>query len=189
MKHDNFTVKKYSYHIPGSMKKIFPLLIGVGLIAISTVAYPQGQLKIGHVNFEEILISLPERDTAMAILDKETKEFQVAYEEMTVAYNQLYDDYLKNLPTFSAIVKKTKEDEIMDKQRRMAEFEQNASVTLQKRNAELVTPIIEKINMAINKVASENGFTYVLDISKGSVVYTSKDSQNITDLVLKMVKS
>jgi len=105
-----------------------------------------------------------------------------------VTLNQLYDDYQKGLSSYSAIVKKTKEDELLDKQNRMSEFEQNASITLQNRNAELVRPIVEKINKAIDKVATENGFIYILDISKGSVVFTSKDSQNITPLVIKIVK-
>jgi outer membrane protein len=89
----------------------------------------------------------------------------------------------------AVLEKKTKEDELVDKQKRLSEFEQNASATLQNRNSELVKPIVEKINKAINKVATENGFTYILDISKGSVVFVSKESQNITQLVLKMLKS
>ena len=159
------------------------------LLFISLVSFSQPQLKIGHVNLEEIKLALPESDSAKAILDKETKELQSAYEELTVTYNQLYDEYQRGLSSYSASVKKTKEDELLDKQKRMSEFEQNASITLQNRNAELVKPIVEKINKAIDKVATENGFTYILDISKGSVVFTSKDSQNITSLVIKILKS
>ena len=170
------------------MKNLIISSFVTGLLSISLVSFSQSQLKIGHVNFEEIMLALPESDSAKAILEKETKEFQSAYEELTVTYNQLYDEYQKGLPSYSAIVKQTKEDELLDKQKRMSEFEQNASTTLQNRNAELIKPIIEKINKAIDKVATENGFTYILDLSKGSVVFTSKDSQNIAPLVLKIVK-
>ena len=171
------------------MKNLILSSFITGLLFISQGSFSQQQLKIGHVNFDEIMLSLPESDSAKAILEKETKELQSAYEEMTVTYNQLYDDYQKGLSTYSAIVKKAKEDELIDKQKRMSEFEQNASTTLQNRNAELVRPIVEKINKAIDKVATENGFTYILDISKGSVVFTSKDSQNITPLVINNSKT
>jgi len=170
------------------MKNLIISSFVTGLLFISLVSFSQPQLKIGHVNFEEIMSVLPESDSAKAILQKETKELESAYEELTVTYNQLYDDYQKGLTSYSALVKRTKEDELLDKQKRMSEFEQNASAILQNRNAELVKPIIEKINKAINKVATENGFTYILDISKGSVVFTSKDSQNITALVLKVLR-
>jgi len=170
------------------MKNLIISSFVTGLLFISLVSFSQPQIKIGHVNFEEIMSVLPESDSAKAILQKETKELESAYEELTVTYNQLYDDYQKGLTSYSALVKRTKEDELLDKQKRMSEFEQNASAILQNRNAELVKPIIEKINKAINKVATENGFTYILDISKGSVVFTSKDSQNITAVVLKVLR-
>jgi len=170
------------------MKNLATISFVAGLLFIPLVSFSQAQLKIGHVNFEEIMLALPESDSAKAILEKETKEFQSAYKALTVTYNQLYDEYQKGLSSYSAMVKKTKEDELLDKQKRMSEFEQNASTTLENRNAELARPIVEKINKAIDKVATENGFTYILDISKGSVVFTSKDSQNITPLVIKIVK-
>jgi outer membrane protein len=171
------------------MKNLIPGVFVTGFLFISTTSFSQSQLKIGHVNFDEIMQALPERDSAQAVLEKETKELTTTYEELTVAYNQLYDDYQKGLSSYPAIVKKTKEDELVDKQKRLSEFEQNATVTIQNRNTELVKPIIEKINKAINKVATENGFTYILDISKGSVVFVSKESQNITQLVLKILKT
>ena len=168
------------------MKKLSLILLG--LFSLSLTVLPQAQLKIGHVNSDEIMNALPARDSAQAILDKESKEYQAGYEELTVAYNKLYEDYQNGLSSFTAIVKKNKEDELLDKQKRMSEFEQNASLALQKRNAELLKPIIDRINKAITKVATENGFTYILDVSKGSIAFSSKDSQNITAQVLKIIK-
>jgi outer membrane protein len=107
---------------------------------------------------------------------------------MQVIYNKLVDDYTSGLSTYSELVKKAKEDEILDKQKRIQEFEQNASRTLQNRNAELLQPIYDKIINTIEKVATQNGFTYILDLSKGSVAFTSKDSQNIDPLVLALLK-
>jgi outer membrane protein len=170
------------------MKKLLIVIIGVVLFSISMTSLSQGLLKIGHVNINEIMNVLPERDSAQVKLEKETKEIQATYEEMTVIYNRLYDDYQKGLPSYSDLVKKTKEAELVDKQKRLTEFEQNASTTLQNRNAELIKPIYDKIIKAIEKVATESGFTYILDISKGSVVFTSKESQNINPLVLKILK-
>jgi outer membrane protein len=170
------------------MKTLKTSLLLCGFALISLAAFPQAQLKIGHVNFEEIMMSLPSRDSAQAILDKESKEMQDAYEELSVTYNQLYNEYQKGLASYTPLVKKTREDELLDKQKRMAEFEQNATAILQKRNAELVKPIVDKINQAIDKVATGNGFTYILDISKGSVVFISKESQDITPMVLKLLK-
>jgi len=170
------------------MKKIKTILFGVGLISVSMTTFSQTTLKIGHVDIAEILVALPERDSAAAVIEKETKEMQSTYDDMTAVYNKMLDDYEKGQSTFSELVKKNKESELLDKEKRLQEFEQNASADLQKRNSDLIKPILDKILKAVDKVAAENGFTYILDVSKGSVVYTSKDSQNINQLVLKILK-
>jgi outer membrane protein len=170
------------------MKKIMTLLVGAGLIFISQTGFSQTTLKIGHVDIAEILAALPARDSAAAVIEKETKEMQSTYDDMTAVYNRMLDDYEKGQSNFSEVMKKSKESELLDKEKRLQEFEQNASANLQKRNSELIQPILNKILKAVDKVAGENGFTYILDVSKGSVVYTSKDSQNINQMVLKILK-
>jgi outer membrane protein len=171
------------------MKTIIAILMIVSMILTCSHTYSQPSLKIGHVNISEILSSLPEKDSAQVKLDKESKDIQKTYEEMQVIYNNLVNDYQKGLSSFSDLIKKTKEDEILDKQKRLQEFEQNANTTLQQRNVELLQPIYNKIIKAIEKVATDNAFTYVLDISKESVVFTSKDSQNLNQLVLNILKN
>lgn len=170
------------------MKKLIIIIIGSGIISFSGTAFSQSFLKIGHVDINEIMTSLPERDSAQVLLDKETKEIESTFEQMQVIYNQLVDEYQKGQSTFSELIKKAKESEILDKQKRLQEFEQNATKTLQQRNMDLVQPIYNKIIKAIEKVATGNGFTYILDISKGSVVFSSKDSQNINQMVLTLLK-
>jgi outer membrane protein len=170
------------------MKKILTAIFGTVLISLSLTCFSQTTLKIGHVDIAELLAALPERDSAAAVLAKESKEIQSTYDQMTEIYNKLLDDYDKNQATYSEIIKKNKESELLDKEKRLQEFEQNSSTAMQKRNSELIQPILDKILKAINKVAADNGFTYILDVSKGSVVYSSKDSQNLNPLVLKILK-
>lgn len=170
------------------MKTIVALILLSGLFSVPNTTFSQDQLKIGHVNVNEIMNALPEKDSAQLVMEKETKEIESTYEELVVEYNKLFNDYQEGLSTFSELVKKTKEAELMDKQKRLSEFQQNAEITLQRRNAELIQPIYDKIMKAIETVANENGFTYILDLGGGSVVFTSKESQNLNQQVLKILK-
>jgi hypothetical protein len=45
-------------------------------------------------------------------------------------------------------------------------------------------PVYQKLNAAISKVANRNSFTYILDLSNGSVVFHSADSHNLNQMVL-----
>jgi outer membrane protein len=170
------------------MKNIWIILIIAGLVPFSITTFAQTTLKLGHVDINQILLSLPQRDSAAVIMEKETKEVQTAFNEMSAEYNKLYDDYEKSASSLTDLVKKAKEADLLDKQKRLEEFQQTASAKLDQRNSDLIKPILDKILKAVDRVASENGYTYILDVSKGSVVYTSKDSQNINPLVLKILK-
>lgn len=166
--------------------KIFYTVILASVISLQS--FSQQSLRIAHVDVNEIMSALPEKDSADVKLEKERKEMSSTYEEMTVLYNNLYNDYQKGLSGYTDLVRKTKEDELVDKQKRISEFEQDAQATLQKRNVELYQPIYVKIMNAIDKVATEGGYSYVLDLSKGSVVFKSKESVNLNPAVLKLLK-
>jgi len=166
------------------MKKMFFFLSGFILMLSGQNLFAQDQLKIGHVNVIEIVSAMPESDSAQLLLEKDTKELEVMLENMQVELNNLENDYETNQENYSELIKKTKESEIMEMREKIYNFQQNANQQLQQRNYELLQPIYEKVQKAIDNIATRGGFTYILDISKGSVVFTAPDSKNINSLVL-----
>jgi outer membrane protein len=99
------------------MKKVIAFIILAGLFSFGFSTFSQTTVKLGHVNINDIMTALPEKDSAQVKLDKETKEIQNNYEEMSVTYNKMVDEYQKGLSTYSDFVKKEKETEILDKQK------------------------------------------------------------------------
>lgn len=169
------------------MKQTLIIVLSLVLMLNSEKLQAQDQLKIGHVNIVEIVSALPESDSAQLLLEKDSKELELMLENMQVELNNLVNDIEINLESYSALIKKTKESEILEMRDKIYNFQQNAQQQLQQRNYELLQPIYEKIQKAINEVATLEGFTYILDISKGSVVFTSNNSHNISPLILKML--
>jgi outer membrane protein len=156
-----------------------PILILAGLILNISSAVSQIELKIGHANLVEILEALPETDSAEQIIEKDTEELELMLEEMQVEYNKLLDDYQENLASYSEVIRSTKESDIIEMQKRIQTFQQNASQQLQERGVELMQPIYDKIQRAIDVIGKRDGYAYILDISKGSVVFTGETSIDI----------
>jgi outer membrane protein len=96
-----------------------------------------------------------------------------------VEYNKLLDDYQENLASYSEVIRSTKESDIIEMQKRIQTFQQNASQQLQERGVELMQPIYDKIQRAIDVIGKRDGYAYILDISKGSVVFTGETSIDI----------
>lgn len=145
----------------------------------------QAQVKLGHINSQELFTAMPERDTAQKKLQEIAKQFENTLEELEVEYNKKLDDYQKNVSTMTDLIRKTKENELQDILQRIQNFQVEAEQDLAKQRAELLKPIQEKAFKAVNEVAEENGFTYIFDMGTGAVIYAAENTEDILPLVKK----
>lgn len=164
------------------MKKIF--ILTIALISLSLTSLNAQALKIAHINTQELMTSLPESDSAQANIQKAAQEWQETLEEMQVEFNTKYQDYLQNMQTMSEIKRTAKETELQDLDTRIKNTNQTAEQDLQALRQKLLTPIIEKTTKAIEDVGREQGYTYILDTSEGSVVIFAAD--NAVDIMDKV---
>ncbi len=142
------------------------------------------QQKIGHIDTQAILQLMPERDSASKIYEKFNVEINKNFESMTEVYTNLLDTYNKQKDSLSPFIQKAKEAELYDMQGKIQNFRDVAQQELDKKQSELMAPIVEKLKKAIKAVAEANKFTYVIDVAGGSLVYFPEDeSLNILPLV------
>jgi outer membrane protein len=141
-------------------------------------------LKFGHINSDELIQTMPEYDSATVKLEKFRKELVNALELMSVELNNKNDAYQKESKNLSDIVKQTKEQELIDMNKRIQDFQNNAQVQLQNKQTEVFQPIYAKVDKAIKDVGKENGFLYVFDVAKGALLYFDETkSVNVMSLV------
>jgi len=143
-------------------------------------------LKFGHINSDELIQSMPEYDSATVKIEKFRKELVNALELMSVELNTKNDAYQKESKNLSDIVKQTKEQELIDMNKRIQDFQTNAQTQLQNKQSEVFQPIYTKVDKAIKDVGKENGFFYVFDVAKGALLYFD-ESKSIN--VLPLVKT
>jgi Outer membrane protein len=146
------------------------IAIAALIIFVAAAGHSQN-LKFGHVNSDELIQAMPEYDSATANLEKFRKELVNALELMTVELNNKNDAYTKESKNLTDIVKQTKEQELIDLNRRIQDFQQNAQTQLQNKQVELFQPIYTKVDKAIKDIGKENGFLYIFDVAKGALLY------------------
>lgn len=157
----------------------------VVLSASSFTALAQGVFKFAHINSQELLATLPEREAAQQEIEEYAKKLEAQQKSMQDELNAKYEEYLAQRDSYTDLVKATKEKDLQDIQQRIATFNQVAMQDLQKKEGELIKPIIEKVQKAIEEVGKENGYIYVFDLTNRTVVYVSDQSEDITLLVKK----
>ena len=148
------------------------------VVVLSTAATAQKTAKIGHINSNELLTAMPERAAVQKDLEAYANELKVTLDVMRKEYDTKVADFQSKQDVMTDLIKNTKISEITDLEKRITEFQQTAEADLQKKEQSLLQPIIDKAKTAIDDVAKENGYTYVLDSSVGVVLF-SVDSDNI----------
>ena len=163
------------------MKKILSFAIVIVTAAFSLNANAQ---KFGHVNSNELLMAMPERKDAETSIQNYAKQLEGQLQTMNVEWESKMQDYQAKEAMLDNAIKKTKMKEIADLENRIKEFQATAQEDLQKKENELLQPMIDKAKKAIEEVAKENKYTYVFDSGAGMLLYTP-ESDNLLPLVKK----
>jgi len=161
--------------------------IAIVAFTLGTVTLAKAQ-KIAHISLDSLITTMPESKTAQEVAQKYLKDLETQVATMDNELQTKYADYMKNKDTYSALVASTKETELQDLNKRIEDFKMQAQQDYQRKYGELSKPIYDKAKKAIDIVAKENGYKYVLDTSAGVVLY-SEAADDIFGLVTKKMDS
>src|SRR4030065_2952215 len=122
--------------------KIFRGIATLAILVVTT-GYSQN-LKFGNINGEELSQALPEYDSASVKIEQFRQELVNALELMTVELNNKSDAYTKESKNLTEVVRQTKEQELIDLNRRIQDFQTSAQEQLQNKQVEMFQPIYAK---------------------------------------------
>lgn len=139
--------------------------------------------KFGHVDLQALIALMPERATAETAFNKFQGELEDIYGEMQKDLQTKMAEFQQLGDSISEIKKNAKVAEIQDMQQRIQNYQQTAQTQLQQKNTELMKPIFDKAEKAIEEVAKEKGLIYVFDTGSKVVLYKSNESVDMLPLV------
>lgn len=134
----------------------------MALISVAASA----QVKIAHVNFQELVTLMPESDQARTTMEASQKEANETYQSMLEEAQTKYNEYQQKSSTWTPAIKESKEKELGDIQNRILEFQQSIQQELQQQNDQLMEPIYKKAREAVEKLAKAGGYAFVFDSSQ-----------------------
>jgi outer membrane protein len=161
----------------------------LAVAAVCCVTFSQAQ-KIAHLSFDSLVTLMPETKIATEAAQNYYKGLEQEVLAMQTELENKYKDYLEKEAGMSDLLKKNKQEDLQQLQNRIQEFQRQAEMDVKRKQAELTEPIFEKAKKAIELVAKEAGYKYVLDtsIQNTSVLY-SETSDDILMLVKKKLDS
>lgn len=145
------------------MKNILKYVFVLIFVSVTGFAVAQKAPKFGYINTSDLIQAMPDRDSAQRKMEIFAKDLDANMEIMQVELNKKYEAYLKEEKNLAELVKQTRQGELQDLQQRIQAYEQQAQQEVQKKNSELMQPIVAKAKKAIEDVAKENGFLMILN--------------------------
>ena len=149
------------------------LIATLCLIAATTgVAQAQNTVKLGHIDRQALMLMLPERKDAEAKM----QAFAKTLDDRLKAMGQEYQDKVTDAQGKAESMTKTEQQvamrEIQELEQRINDAQDKAKDDLSKQENELLAPMVDRTNKAIQAVAAEGHYTYIFDSSTGMVLYT-----------------
>ncbi len=141
-------------------------------------------LKFGHIDFQALIQSMPERDVAQKAMAKMQADLESQLSVMQKEYQTKGQEYvaLVKQPNVTDAIRQAKEADIQSLQERITTFQQQAQENLQKEESKQFQPIVEKARKAIGEVAKEQGMIYVFEVNS-VLYYNTAQSTDLSPLV------
>ncbi len=139
----------------------FSLLLFVGATASAQT------LKFGHIDFQGLISTMPERDVAQKAMAKMQADLESQLSVMQKEYQTKGQEYvaLVKQANITDAIRQAKEADIQSLQERITTFQQQAQENLQKEETKQFQPVVEKARKAIGEVAKEQGMLYVFEVN------------------------
>ncbi|MGA9364852.1 MAG: OmpH family outer membrane protein [Bacteroidota bacterium] len=154
------------------------------LLCVGTV---YGQAKIGYVDSQSIMQKLPEGQDAQKQLDALVAQWQGEITKMQNDWQQKYGEYDKKKLIMSDQTRAEAERELVTLEKKVTDYRNQKfgpnGEMFTKQN-ELLKPVQDRVFKAIQDVAVEENYDYVLDKSGQILLLYANDKYDLTPQVL-----
>lgn len=170
------------------MKLSFAVIIALIMFAAAVNA----QQKIGYVDSKVILENMQDARDAQTNLDGLVNKWKIELQSYNDSLLIMKDDYDKKKLILTEKIKTQKEEEIKLQEKKVADFKQQKfgeNGEYFQKQTELMKPVQDRVFKAIQDVAREGGYDFVIDRSTQLMLLYMNDRYDLTQKVIKKLET
>jgi outer membrane protein len=161
------------------------LLIACCLLLVGSLAQAQ---KYAVIDTRYILDKMPDYKTAQKQLDDIAAGWQKDIDAQQTGLDNMYKAFEAEQVMLSDDLKKKREDQLFNKEKTLRDLQRKRfgfEGDLFKKRQELIKPIQDKVYNAVQKMAAQRGYDFVLDKSEGITIIFADPKLDKSEDVLK----
>jgi len=152
------------------------------IVALPATIFAQ-EGRIAHLNHLEVITAMPEFKLMQDSLQKSAEIFDRELQQLQENYTQKANEYFAQRDTLHESIKVRKEQELQSLQQNAQNYQQYAQEKQQELEQTLSTPVLDKFQKAVDDVAKENNFLFILN--SAALYYSAPNAPNATPMVKK----
>lgn len=162
--------------------QFFAFAFGLMLCA----GYSKAQIKIGYTNPDLILSALPEAKTIEAELKTYGTQLENELQNKRKELQTKFENYQKNINDMTPAIRESREKELQTLNQALQEFQERAQNDIQMKQAQLLQPVYEKIQKAIDELAKAENYDYIIvaDAGQMPIILYAKEEYDITNKII-----
>ncbi len=161
------------------------LLLAFCIMLLAFGAHAQ---RYGMVDTKYILEKIPDYKEAQKKLDQFSLQWQKEIDDKQALLDKMYRDFEAEQVMLSEELKKKREDELFIREKELRDLQRKRfgfEGDLFKKRQELVKPIQDKVYNAIQKIAVNRSYDFILDKSEGITVIFADPKLDRSEDVLR----
>ena len=156
-------------------------LLLMAALAVPMFASAQ-TLKVAIVDVEEVVQKMPDYTEAQNKYVETSKRYEDEFSKLRDEMNRRYEELQKmpedELPT----IRERKIKDFQEYQLKIQQFEESATQELAKVQQDLLSPIYQKVNNAVQSVGQEGGYS-LIEAKVQTILYFASPVEDITNQV------
>ncbi len=145
------------------------------------VALSVSAQKYGHLNYGNLLSAMPEVKTANTELETYRQQLITRGEAMAKKFQENYTKFVADVQSgdLAPVTQTQRQQALEQEQQSILAYEQEVAQKVEQKRQELLMPIIDKMNNAIEAVAKENGYVLIFDTSVFNAILFADASEDV----------
>ena len=177
-----------------SRKSTIGLLLGSALLVGALTPAAHGQSKVGWVDLDRILTEYQEFREAEDLFRQDAAIWEADFDSVQEVYFSRLEEYQRQKLLLSDDTRRQREQELADMERSVLETKARLEREAERRKTDLTSPILQKIQETVEKVANDEDYDFILNASQiymtpagmqfGPIMYARK-KLDLTDRVFE----
>ena len=166
--------------------KNFKLLLVAALLFVGATSFVNAQSKVAHIDTKLLVEAMPEMKAAQSQLEKLQRTYDSEIRSMMKEWEAKVKQYDGEAANKTEEENLKRVEEVQGMQKNIGDYRNQALQDLQKKEVDLLQPILEKARAAIQKVARAQGIQYVLDSATGNGVILADGTDLLADVKIEL---